>query len=164
MAVSSPSDTLNSAPSETPVTSTSMLADVVVASPPLASVVVTLTPRVKSSLLSAGGVMLRPSRSSASSVQVPSPLSVPADSVAPVGTPETVMETDSEPSVSSCVTSILRPMALSSLPAASVTSRVEPATSSSTAATSTVSVPVVVAVSPSASVAVEVTVRSNEPL
>ncbi len=151
--------------SASPVTSTSMEPETVLVAPPSVSVVVTLTPSVKSALLSSGGVTVRPSRSSAPSVQVPSPLSVPAESVAPAGTPDTVTETVSEPSVSSCVTSMERLMALSSVPAASATSRVEPATSSSIAPTLTVSVPLLVAVSPpSNSVAVEVTVKSKEPL
>ena len=69
------------------------------------SVEVAVTDRVKSASLSAAGVMLRPARSPVSSVQLPSPLSVPALRLAPAGTPEMVMLRVSEASLSADVIS-----------------------------------------------------------
>ena len=66
---------------------------------PLAlSVAVALTVNSKSTSLLATGVMVNPSRSSAARSQVPSPLSMPAERVAPSGTPAMVMRRLSEPS------------------------------------------------------------------
>ena len=79
----------------------------VAVSPPFASVEVAVTPRSNVPEKSSGGVLVRLSgrsgsvaRSSDEIVHVPSPLSVPAESTAPSGTPEIVTESDSEPSVS----------------------------------------------------------------
>ncbi len=155
----SPMLTLSVGASATPVTSTSSDVVAVVVSPVEASVVVTETPSVKSALLSAGGVMIRPSRSSASSVQVPSWLLVPALNSAPFGTSLMVIDMVSEPSASTWVTSISRAMALSSRPAASVVSI--SASEAEVSVASTEIVAVVVELSPSSSVAVAATVRSK---
>ena len=83
-------------------------------SPVAVSVDVTDTVRSKSTSESVGGMTLNLSRSPSSSVHVPSPLSVPADKVAPLGTPEMVTDRRSEPSVSVRLASMLSGMALSS--------------------------------------------------
>ena len=91
-------------------------------------------------------MIVRPSRSSDSNVQVPSPLSVPADKVAPSGTPEIVTVRTSLESVRAA--SISSAIALSSVPDASATSSVG---ASATPATSTVMVSLTLATfSPSA--------------
>ena len=152
-------ETLNVGASATPVTSTSSVVVVVAVSPLDASVVVALTLNEKSSLLSAGGVTLRPSKSSASNVHDPSPLSVPALSAAPSGTPEIVMLKLSEPSVSERPASISSAIAVSSLPTASAADN--SASSALVSVASTEIVAVVVDESPSSSVAVAETVRSK---
>ena len=63
--------------SATALTVTSTVSVVVSVSPPLVSVEVAVTVSVKSASLLAGGVMVRPTRSAAVSVQLPSPLWVP---------------------------------------------------------------------------------------
>ena len=149
-------DTSSVGASATPVTSTVMLSVAVATSEPSADVAV--TPRSNDPLKSSGGVMLKPSSWSELSVHVPSPLSVPADKVAPSGTPEIVTVSVSLESVRPA--SISSAIALSSLPEASDTSSVG---ASATPVTSTVMLSVVVATSePSADVAV--TPRSNDPL
>ena len=86
-------------------------------------------------------------------------MSVPADRVAPSGTPEMVTLSVSEPSVSVSSDEIVSGIAVSSLPVASSTTRVGASASGST---ETAIVPVVVAVSPfSPSVEVAVTVSSK---
>ena len=121
-----------------------------------ASVAVAVTVRVKSLLLSLGGVMLRPDNCAEVRVQLPSPLSVPADRVAPVGTPEMTMAPRlSEPSVSLRAADRLNEIAVSSLPEAAATLNVGV---SATGLTVTLRVWTLSAVEP-ASVAVAVTVR-----
>ena len=144
-----------------PATSTSNVDVVVDVSPLEVSVVVTEIPKVKSALGSSAGVTDKPSESPASRVQVPSPLSVPALKFAPVGTSLMVMDMVSEPSVSTCVTSISSAMAVSSSPVASDVSIVAP--SASVSGSTTVTVVVTVFVSPSSSVAVALTVKSKSP-
>ena len=84
------------------------------------SVAVEVTVRVKSASESAGGVMVRPESWPWVRVQVPSPLSVPADRLAPVGTPETTTDRLSEPSVSVSAEVMSRVIAVSSLPETSL--------------------------------------------
>ena len=150
------SDTSRVGASATPVTSTVMLSVTVATSSPSADVAV--TPRSNDPLKSSAGVIVKPSSWSELSVQVPSPLSVPADSVAPSGTPLIVTVRVSE--LSARPASMSRAMAESSLPEASETSSVGV---SATPSTSTVIEPVEVATS-DPSVEVAVTPRSNEPL
>ena len=76
--------------SATPVTVTSRDFDDDTTSPS-ASVAVAVTTSVKSTSESAGGVTVKPSSWAGVSVQVPSPLSVPALSEAPSGTCEMVI-------------------------------------------------------------------------
>ncbi len=150
------SETSNVGASATPATSTVILPVVVATSSPSADCAVTV--RSNDPLKSSAGVIVRPFRSVADSVQLPSPLSVPADKVAPSGTPLIVTERTSELSVKPA--SISSAIAVSSEPLASETSNVG---ASATPATSTVIVSVAVAMSlPSADWAV--TVRSNDPL
>ncbi len=74
---------------------------VVAVEPPAPSVEVTETDSEKSSVISSPTVSVRPESWSAVSVQEPLPLSVPADRLAPSGTPLMVMlPSVSEPSVS----------------------------------------------------------------
>ena len=81
--------------------------------------------RLKSSLVSATGVMVNPVRSSALRVQLPSPLSVPALRIAPLGTPAIVTdEILSEPSVSVKAAPISKAIAVSSSPVAACGSSV----------------------------------------
>ena len=68
-------------------TDTLIVPILLVVSPPSASVEVAVTVRVKSASELAAGVMVKSSSWSGSSVQDPSPLSVPVDSAAPSGTP-----------------------------------------------------------------------------
>ena len=128
IAVSSPpvtSATVTVGTSATPVTVTSKLAKVVAESPS-ASVEVALTVSVKSASESSGGVTVRPTRSAGVNVQVPSRLSVPAESWAPAGTPETVMSVMlSEPSTSFRATPISKAMAESSALVAATTFTVD---------------------------------------
>ncbi len=151
------SDTSNVGASAIPATSTVISSTTTALSVP--SVVETDTVRSKLPLKFSPGVIVKPSRSATSRVQVPSPLSVPADRVAPSGTPEMVIEMPSFASSSSV--SIERAIALSSAPAASPTSSVAP---SATASTSTVKLVLVDDVLPLASVLVAVTERSKLPL
>ena len=126
------------------------------AASPSASVEVAETVSVKSASESAAGVMVRPARSAGVRVQVPSRLSVPAESWAPDGTPEIVMSVMvSEPSTSPSATPISNAMAWSSPPLAATTSTVG---TSATPVTVTSRLARVVAESPSASVEVAETV------
>ena len=150
------SETSNVGVSATPATSTVIRPVVVATSLPSADCAVTV--RSNDPLKSSAGVIVRPFRSAADSVQLPSPLSVPADRFAPSGTPLIVTVRTSLESVRPA--SISSAMAESSEPLASETSNVGV---SATPATSTVIVPLLVATSsPSADCAV--TVKSNEPL
>ena len=124
MAVSSApaaSATVMRGPSATASTETFKV-EVVVAESPSASVVVTETAKLNSPLAFGGGVTVMPTRSLVSNVQVPSALSVPADSSAPSGTPDTVtLVIISEPSVSTSNGTISNGIAESSAPKASET-------------------------------------------
>ena len=91
---------------------------------------------------------------------MPSPLFVPADRLAPVGTPLTTTVSVSEPSVSVRADPMAKAMGVSSLPE---TSDAVSVGVSATPVTSTVRVVATLAVPPAASVLVAVTVRSNEP-
>ena len=107
--------------SATPVTSTLMVPDVVAKSP--SSVVdVAVTVRSKSTLLSSGAVIVRPAASVGNKDQTPPPRDVPADNVAPAGTPEMVSESVSDGSVKDA--SIFSAIAASSNPCVSPTFRV----------------------------------------
>ena len=158
--------------SATATTSTLMVCStVVMVSPPSASVAVAVTVSVKSSPEFGDGVTVRLASCSATVitvpsgftisviVHVPSPLSAPAESSASRGTPEMVMESVSEPSVSVRFASMASEIAVSSSPV--VSSITCNCGSSAMAATSTLMVPVVEAVSPPAVVDVAVTVRSK---
>ena len=151
------SEAANVGASAIPATSTVISSTTTALSVP--SIVETDTVRSKLPLKFSPGVIVRPSRSATSRVQVPSPLSVPADRVAPSGTPEMVIEMPSFASSSSV--SIDSAIALSSSPDASLTSSVAP---SATAATSTVKDVLVEDLLPFASVLVAVTERSKLPL
>ena len=133
-------------------TETSRVPVVVAVSPPSLSVDVATTDRVKSASEFAAGVIVRPVNWAAVSVQLPSPLSVPADRTAPVGTPLMTMLNVSEPSVSVSAEEMFNEIAWSSVPEASATVRVGASATSSTSS----GVSVVVAVSmPSVSVSAE---------
>ena len=145
--------------SATAFTVTSSVFDTSAVSVP--SVVVAVTVSWKSTSELAAGVTVRPSSWSGDRVQVPSPLSVPADRLAPAGTPEIVTLRTSEPSWSVRPEVIFSAMAVSSSPAAAATSSVG---ASASGATDTNIEPVVVAwvtapVSGSVSVEVTATVR-----
>ena len=134
-----------------PVTVTSRLA-IVVAVPPSASAEVADTDNVKSFVAFSAGVSVMPIKSAGESVQVPSRLSVPAESVAPNGTPAMVMLVMlSEPSTSVRATLMSSGIAVSSPPTASVTVT---AGASATAVTVTFRLAICEAVPPSASVEV----------
>ena len=157
--------------SATPRTSTFNVATSRITSPESASVAVAVTVRLKSDESSCAGVIVRSFRSLGSSVQVPSPLSVPLLSVAPVGTPEITISTCSESVIAGSpsgvifagmdwpftVTSISRAIAASSLPTESCTST---SGMSATPVTATPKLATVVAVVPS-SLDVAVTVRAK---
>ena len=81
-------------------------------------VLVAVTVSVKSASLLAGGVMVSPLSSAGVTVQLPLALAVPAESLAPVGTPAMVKDKLSEPSTSLRAEVILRPMGVSSSPLA----------------------------------------------
>src|SRR6185295_10767655 len=85
--------------SATALTVTARLDDVDAVTPPV-SVEVAVTPSVKSASEFAGGVIVRPASWADVNVKTPPPWFVPADSVAPAGTPEIVTASVSEPSVS----------------------------------------------------------------
>ncbi len=102
----------------TAATETSMVPMVVAMSVPSASVEVAVTVSWKSSSEFAGGVMVRPTNMPADRVQVPSRFGVPAESVAPAGTPEMVIDRDSEPSVSVSAEEMSNEIAVSSAPEA----------------------------------------------
>ena len=111
---------------------------------------VTVTVKAKSASESAAGVICNPVRSPSDKVQVPFPLSVPAFSDAPVGTPSmTIPVIASESSVTPGV--ITRSIAVSSVPDASTTVMVGV---SATPVTSTLNVVVEVADVPSSEVVV----------
>ena len=123
------------------------------------SVEVTTTPNWKSVSSSSAGVIVRPERSPEVSVQLPSPLSVPADNVAPSGTP--VISTDRTSPLSVRPAVMFNGISASSAPAASLTTRVG---ASASAATLTSKLPLVVAVVTSCvsgSVSVDVTTTPN---
>ena len=61
---------------------------------------------------------MRPDNCDGARLQEPSLLCVPADNIAPVGTPVTVMFKASDPSVSVCRAVMCKAIAVSSLPAA----------------------------------------------
>ena len=147
--------------SATPVTATFSV-EVVVAVSPSASVDVAVTVSAKSSLESAGGVTVRSLNWSGVRVQEPSPLSVPALRLAPSGTPLIVSDNVSDPSVSVSADEISSVMALSSAPAASLTSIVG---ASATPVSETFKIDSVEAVLPlDSSVDVTVTVREKSSL
>ena len=134
--------------------------DVVVAVlPPTLSVAVARIVTVKSASELAAGVSVRPLSCAGVSVHVPPPLLVPADNVAPVGKPLSVMLViDSEPSVSAKAAVRFRAITVSSAP---VTFCTVTAGASATAVTVTLNVAVVVAVPPAASVEVARTVSEK---
>ena len=74
---------------------------------------------IKSKDISSVTVMVRSAKSSAPSDQVPSALSVPLERVAPTGTPAIVIESASEPSISTRDAEIATGIAVPSSPAAS---------------------------------------------
>ena len=143
--------------SATGSTVTSIVSTVEAVSVP--SVDVAVTVRVKSTSLSAGGVTVRPESCAGVSVQMPPPWSLPADKLAPAGTPETVTARLSEPSVSVSAEDIVSGIAASSSPVASATVSVG---ASATGSTVTLIVSAMEAVSePSVEVAVTVRVKST---
>ena len=150
------SDVSSAGASATPATSTVIEPEVVATSSPSADCAV--TSRSNEPLKSSAGVIVSPSRSADDRVHVPSPLFVPADKVAPSGTPETVTVRTSELSVRPALISSV--IALSSEPLASDVFNVG---ASATPATTTVIDPLVVATSPP-SADCAVTPMSNEPL
>ena len=87
----------------------------------LPSVEIDVTVSVKSASLLAGGVIVRPLSCAGVSVQEPLLLFVPAENVAPSGTPEITTETLSDESVADV--EIERPIAVSSEPVAADTVR-----------------------------------------
>ena len=109
---------VNVAASAMPTTLTGMSRVVVLRSPLALSRVVALKVRVKSRSLLAGGMMARSATWSRVRVQVPSPLSMPAERVAPAGTLARERVSDSEPSESMSPASICKAMRLSSFPVA----------------------------------------------
>ena len=134
-------------------------------SPFAASVDVAVTDKLNTPDALAGGVIVSESnrsgsaaKSSAEIVQTPSPVCDPADSVAPSGTPEIVIDRLSEPSVSVSAAAISKAMAVSSLPPTFVTSS---AAVSAMASRSMETVASNVAVSSLLSTFVTVTVRSK---
>ncbi len=90
------SETARFAPSATPVTST-VKPELTVDVSPLASRLVAAISRSMLPLKSSGGVRVRPLNCPGESVHEPSPLFVPAESTAPSGTPEIVMDRVSLP-------------------------------------------------------------------
>ena len=143
--------TVTTGSSAPPVTVTSRLA-IVVAVPPSVSAEVADTDNVKSFVAFGAGVSVMPIKSAGESVQVPSRLSVPAESVAPDGTPAMVMLVMlSEPSTSVRATLMSSGIAVSSPPTASVTVTAD---ASATAVTVTFRLAICEAVPPSASVEV----------
>src|SRR5690606_11276843 len=102
------------------------------------------------------GVTVRPANCAGVKVQMPGAVSVPAERIAPSGTPEIVTDRLSDPSSSFKAAAISSAIALSSSPAAS---EVVMSGASASGATTTSTVAVVLAVSPfSPSVDVAVTV------
>ena len=75
-------------------------AEVLAVSPLASSVAMAVTVRLKSRGAPAPGVRVRPGISPPATVQLPSPLSVPADRTEPAGRPPMVADRVSEPSVS----------------------------------------------------------------
>ena len=143
--------TVTTGSSAPPVTVTSRLA-IVVAVPPSVSAEVADTDNVKSFVAFGAGVSVMPIKSAGESVQVPSRLSVPAESVAPDGSPAMVMLVMlSEPSTSVRATLMSSGIAVSSPPTASVTVTAD---ASATAVTVTFRLAICEAVPPSASVEV----------
>ncbi len=94
---------------------------VVVAASPSDSVAVDATVSSMAPVKPSGGVRVRPE--SSLTVHDPSPLSVPDESVAPSGTPETITDRLSEPSVSVRAEAMESGMAVPSSPSASETAR-----------------------------------------
>ena len=139
-----------------------MLPESVEVSPVSSSVFTTEIESAMGSTLFSGGVSVRPLRSPPVRVQLPSPLSVPAERVAPVGTPLMVTTWVSEPSVSTVSAMIPSGIAVSSSP---LTSSAVRTMSSMTASTVTVKLePVEVLSSVPSSEAVATTVSSKVPL
>src|SRR5262245_58789216 len=97
-----------------------MVADTLAADPFDGSVAVAVTVRVNGASPGrlSGTVMVNPSSSSGASAQVPPPVSVPADRVAPAGTPAIVIESTSEPSRSLRAAAMSSAIGVFSLPAA----------------------------------------------
>ena len=141
--------------SATAATVTGSLVWLVALTPPV-SVAVMERPSTKSVSLSSGAVIVNPSSSASVTVQVPSALSIPAESLAPLGTLLIVMaERVSEPSRSVRAVLISSSISLSSYPFAA---RACNRGASAAAATETLMVALVEALSPSrASAAVAVT-------
>ena len=140
--------------SATALTVTSMVSTVEAVSEP--SVEVEVTVRLKSALSLLGGVMVRPVSWAVVKVQLPSPLSLPAESVAPVGTPE--ITTDRLSELSLRAEDIVSEIAASSLPEVSATVRLAV---SATPETETLTVPTLWLLSlPSVDVAVTVRAKS----
>ena len=133
IAVSSSPDTsvaVNVGASASPVTPTSIVADDVEIAPEDSSTLVVVTVNEKSSLESSGGVIVNPSSWSCVTSAEPSviviSLPLASSNMAPSGISEIVMVRSSDPSTSSCVTSISSAMAVSSVPATSAVSIVAP--------------------------------------
>src|SRR6218665_202606 len=82
---------------------------------------VAVTVRLKLPLACSGGVKVKPDNCAGVSVHVPSPLFVPADRLAPAGTPAIVMLSVSDPSVSTNAALMFSATAVSSVPLAVVT-------------------------------------------
>ena len=147
--------TSSSGVSATPVTSTGRVIGAEARESPWASSAMAVMVSSKFSLESVGGRMERPAMSCWSMVQVPSLLTVPAERLAPSGTPSMSRERDSDPSRSESAASILRLIRESSSPCAGEAERIG---ASVTAVTVTGREVVVSAMSPpSASVARAVT-------
>ena len=124
---------------------------------PNVSVEVLATVRSNEPLKFAGGVIVKPAKSVAGSrLHVPSAFFVPADSVAPAGTPEITIDNTSEPSTSVSAVAMFNAIAVSSAPPCVAALSVG---ASATGFTPTVAVPD--AVEPSAAVAT--TFRSKLP-
>jgi hypothetical protein len=88
---------------------------------PLDGVLIAVTVNAKSTSLSDGGVISNPVNSPGVRVQLPSPLSMPADRVAPAGTPEITMDKISPALGFTSAASMLSAMTPSSVPVASST-------------------------------------------
>src|SRR6185369_13279989 len=155
------SDTTSVGASASAATVTSIVSTVCAVAPPFASVVVAVTVSVKSTSLFAAGVSVSPTSCAGVNVHTPPPLSVPAERLAPAGTPLISIDSVSDPSVSVSELAIVSAIAWSSVPLASDTTSVG---ASASAATVTSIVSTVCAVAPpfaSVVVAVTVSVKST---